>query len=395
MTNSSFIQQCPVFLQEVWKKEGFSKATSIQEQAYPLIMEGKDVIAQSPTGTGKTLAYLLPLLSKVKPDAMHVQAVILASSRELVMQIHQELVKWTAGSGLRSASFIGGANIKRQLEKLKKKPHIIVGTPGKIQELMMQKKLKMHEVKTIVLDEGDSLVVPEHYETVAAIIKSTMKDQRQLLLFSATVTPEIKEKLAGFTENPEIITVKKDEQFSGKVEHIYFICEKRDKPLILEKISRLPDTKSLVFMRDIGDMTVLAEKWKFKNQHVAVLHAETNKTERERAIKGFRKGDFPMMLSTDVAARGLDIKGLTTVVHYDVPRTIEQYTHRSGRTGRAGNDGVVISIITPSEEKSLKQLARQLGIEVKKKEFFKGQIVDERPVLKKAAPQKRPAGKKK
>ncbi|MFS0784616.1 DEAD/DEAH box helicase [Bacillus sp. 1P06AnD] len=395
MSNTSFIQECPAFLQEAWKKEGFSKATLIQEQAFPAIMSGDDLIAQSPTGTGKTLAYLLPLLAKVNKDSAHVQSVILASSRELVMQIHTELVKWSAGSGIRSASFIGGANTKRQLEKLKKKPQIIVGTPGKIQELMMQKKLKMHEVKTIVLDEGDTLIVPEHFDTVAAIIKSTMKDQRQVLLFSATVTPEIKGQLSEFMENPATISIQKDENFAGKVDHIYFICEKRDKPFILEKISRLPDTKSLVFMKDIGEMDVLAEKWKYKDLHVAVLHAETTKTEREKAIKGFRKGDFPMLLSTDVAARGLDIKGLSTVVHFDVPRTLDQYTHRSGRTGRAGNDGTVISIITASEEKELKQLARKLGIEVQKKEFFQGRIVDERPVYKGSAPKKRPAKNKK
>lgn len=373
--NSSFINNLPSFLQEAWKKEGFQNPTSIQEEAYPVILNGNDLIAQSPTGTGKTLAYLLPLLANIDTESIQLQTVILASSRELVMQIHQEIIKWTAQTNIRSASFIGGANLKRQLEKLKKKPHIIVGTPGKVQELLQQKKLKMHAVKTIVLDEGDTLIVPEHFDTVASIIKSTMKD-RQVVLFSATVTPNIMEALAELMENPIDISIKRDEQFMGKVDHMYFVCEKRDKIAYLERIARLNDVKALVFMKDIGDMNLVSTKLKYKELPIAILHAESNKSERENAIKSFRKGLVPMLLCTDVAARGLDIKGLTTVVHYDLPRTLEQYTHRSGRTGRAGNDGTVISIITPSEEKELKQLTKKLDIQVEKKEFYKGKIVE-------------------
>ncbi len=381
MKNPLFINDLPPFLQEAWKKEGFETATNIQEQAFAPIINGEDVVAESPTGTGKTLAYLLPLLSKIQVDSMHLQVVILASSHELVMQIHQEIIKWSAGSGIRSASFIGGANIKRQLEKLKKKPHIAVGTPGKIMELISQKKMKMHEVKTIVLDEGDTLIVPEHFNTVYSIIKSTMKE-RQLLLFSATVTNNMTEEMAEIMVNPHSISVKKDDSFDGKVDHIYFICGKREKMFVLEKIARLHDVKALVFMKDISDIQYNESKLNYKDLQVTSLHADSNKSEREKAIKGFRKGVFPMMLCTDVAARGLDIKGLTTVVHYDLPRTEEQYTHRSGRTGRAGNNGTVISIITASEEKELKQLAKKLNITVAKKEFYNGEIVDEKPATR-------------
>lgn len=391
MTKASFIQELPSFLQEAWKKEGFQAPTNIQEQAFPYIMNDQDVIAESPTGTGKTLAYLLPLLTKLDVKSIHLQTVILASSRELVMQIHQEIINWTAGSDIRCASFIGGANSKRQLEKLKKKPQIVVGTPGKIQELIQQKKMKMHEVKTIVLDEGDTLLVPEHFETVTAIIKSTMKD-RQLLLFSATVNNDVAARLVDYMKEPASISIKKDATLSSNVNHIYFVCEKREKLYVLEKIARLQEVKALVFIKDIVDMEFIATKMKYNKINIAVLSADGNKTEREQAIKGFRKGLYPMMLSTDVAARGLDIKGLTTVVHYDLPRTLEQYTHRSGRTGRAGNDGTVISIITPSEEKELKQLAKKLNIQVSKKEFFKGGIVDERKTNR---PTHRPSPKRK
>ncbi|MGN1385645.1 MAG: DEAD/DEAH box helicase [Bacillus sp. (in: firmicutes)] len=390
--NSSFINNLPDFLQETWKKEGFQKPTSIQEEAYPVIMNGSDLIAQSPTGTGKTLAYLLPLLANLDAESIQLQTVILASSRELVMQIHQEIIKWTAQTNIRSASFIGGANLKRQLEKLKKKPQIIVGTPGKVQELLQQKKLKMHAVKTIVLDEGDTLIVPEHFDTVAGIIKSTMKE-RQVVLFSATVTPNIMEALAELMDNPVDISIKRDDNFMGNVDHLYFVCEKRDKIAYLERIARLQDVKALVFMKDIGDMNLVSSKLKFKELPIAILHSESSKSERENALKSFRKDQVSMLLCTDVAARGLDIKGLTTVVHYDLPRTLEQYTHRSGRTGRAGNDGTVISIITPSEEKELKQLTKKLDIQVEKKEFYKGKIVEAKRENKPQRPVKKPGFK--
>ena len=308
------------------------------------------------------------------------------------MQIHQEIIKWTAQTNIRSASFIGGANLKRQLEKLKKKPQIIVGTPGKVQELLQQKKLKMHAVKTIVLDEGDTLIVPEHFDTVAGIIKSTMKE-RQVVLFSATVTPNIMEALAELMDNPVDISIKRDDNFMGNVDHLYFVCEKRDKIAYLERIARLQDVKALVFMKDIGDMNLVSSKLKFKELPIAILHSESSKSERENALKSFRKDQVSMLLCTDVAARGLDIKGLTTVVHYDLPRTLEQYTHRSGRTGRAGNDGTVISIITPSEEKELKQLTKKLDIQVEKKEFYKGKIVEAKRENKPQRPVKKPGFK--
>jgi superfamily II DNA/RNA helicase len=306
-----------------------------------------------------------------------VQAVILASSHELVMQILAEIQKWSQGSGIVNASFIGGANLKRQLEKLKKRPHIVVGTPGKIYELIGQKKLKMHNVKTIVLDEGDTLLVPEHQGTIHGIIKSTLKD-RQLLMFSATIEKNTMDEAKALMKDSEIIMIQKEELPVPKVEHFYFVTEGREKIKILESIARLPNMKGLVFMKDIGEISVTAAKLAYKNLQAAVLHSETKKADREKALKGFRKGEFPLLLSTDVAARGLDIKGLTHVIHFDIPRTTEQYTHRSGRTGRAGAEGMVLSIVTPQEERDLKKIANKLNLTLEKKVFYKGQITDEK-----------------
>lgn len=363
-------------IQQVWEKAGFVRPTSIQSYAIPAILDKKDIIAQSPTGTGKTLAYLLPVLHAIDSEKLYVQAVILASSQELVMQILSEIQKWSEGSGIRSASFIGGANMKRQLEKLKKHPHIVAGTPGRILELIKQKKLKMHEVKTVVLDEGDQLLVPEHTDTIKQIIKSTLSD-RQVVLFSATL-PEHTVKLAQeLTDGAEMISVEKDETIeAAKVEHIYFQSEARDKIKLLEKISRFPSVKALVFVKDIGNLTVLSEKLAYKEIKTSVLHSDLNKMERQKSLRLFRQEKTPMLLATDVAARGLDIQGITHVVHFDFPKDLNQYVHRSGRTGRFGAAGTVISLVTEREERELKKYARELGIEVEIKRFHSGNIVD-------------------
>lgn len=375
MTHSQISQLKP-FIQEVWRKSEFQQPTTVQTSALPVALEGKDLIAESPTGTGKTLAYLLPVLENIDADKKAVQTLIVAPSQELVMQILQEIQKWTEGSGIRAASFIGGANVKRQLEKLKKHPHIAVGTPGRTLELIKQKKLKMHEVKTIVLDEGDQLLVPEHLETVRNILKSTLSE-RQVVLVSATL-PKATEALAKeLTNNPAIIKVEIDETIdAAAVEHIYFMAEQRDKIKMIEKISRLESIKALVFVKDIGSLTVMAEKLQYNHIISSSLHSDLNKIDRQNSLKDFRTGKTNMLLATDVAARGLDIKGVTHVVHVDFPKDVKQYIHRSGRTGRFGANGTVISLVTEREERELKKFAKELGIQAVKKVMRGGKVVD-------------------
>ncbi|KMY53016.1 RNA helicase [Bacillus sp. FJAT-27231] len=371
------------FLQEAWEKAGFPAPTPIQEKAVPVILEGADVIAESPTGTGKTLAYLLPLLEKVDPAKKAVQAVILASSRELVMQISDEIRQW--GGGITSAAFIGGANVKRQLEKLKKQPQVVAGTPGRIHELIQMKKLKMHEVKLLVLDEGDQLLVPEHIKGLEAIIKSTMKD-RQLVLFSATMPEKTAVLAKEWMKNPLMIKVEKKDLPASQVDHFYFVCDRRERNLFVERIMRGFDPeRMLAFVKDIGEVNVFSEKLAYKGFTNGILHGELGKQERANALKQFREGKLTLLFATDVAARGLDIKGLSHVLQFDMPKDATQYTHRAGRTGRSGQAGTVITLITEREERDLKKIAKELGIQLVKKEFFKGKPVDavERPVSNK------------
>jgi superfamily II DNA/RNA helicase len=364
------------FLQEAWVKSGFQNPSLIQEAAIPIILEGKDLIAESPTGTGKTLAYLLPLLNNIDTTSQSLQAVVLASSQELVMQVYQEFQKWSEGSGIRGTSIIGGANVKRQLEKLKKRPQMIFATPGRLLELIKQKKVKMHEVRMVVLDEGDQLLIPEHLNTVKDIVKSTL-GTRQVALFSATMKAGTEKLAKEITKEPEVLRIDKDEvASSGEVEHIYFVCEPRDKIKLLEKIVRLENIKALAFINDIGEIQIFKEKFQFKELSTGMLHSDMKKLERQSELKAFRDGKLNMLIATDVAARGLDIQGVSHVVQIDLPKDIDQYVHRAGRTGRMGANGIVISLVTEREERELKGYCRQLNVPLAKRIFYKGLIAE-------------------
>ena len=379
----NFLEKLEPFLQQAWQKAGFETPTAIQDTTIPLLIEGKDVIAESPTGTGKTLAYLLPLLNRIDPALPSLQVVVLASSQELVMQVYQEFQKWSEGSGIRGTSIIGGANMKRQLEKLKKRPQVIFATPGRLLELMKQKKIKMHEVKMIVLDEADQLLVAEHRGTIQNIVKSTLQD-RQVVLFSATLKPETEQLGKELTKDAEVVRIGKDEKASaGKVEHFYFVCEQREKIKLLEKIARLSEIKALAFINDISEVSVAAAKLNFKELSVGLLHSDLTKMEREKALREFRSGKLSMLIATDVAARGLDIPGVTHVVNIDLPRDITQYVHRAGRTARMGASGMVLSLVTEREERDIKRFCRDLKVPVDKRIFYKGQISEDQEQVRK------------
>lgn len=369
------------FLKEAWQKAGFEQPTAIQQKAIPSISKGADIVAESPTGTGKTLAYLLPILHNIDPDIKGIQAVILSPTRELAMQIHQVIQTFTMNSGIVSGAFIGGVDIKRQLDRLKKNPMIIVGSPGRINELIDKKKMKMHEVKTIVVDEVDQMIAQKLTFDVKTVIQSTMRD-RQVLFFSATISDEVQDFAKKVMNAPAFIKVEREQ--NNAVDHIYFVSDRRDKVEALRRIYRMDETmKALIFINDAIYIDELAEKLKYKRIPIGILHSSANKKERAAAIQQFRSGKFPLLLATDIAARGMDIQGLTHVIHLDTPEKIEQYIHRSGRTGRMGAKGTVISLVTPAEEKILLKFGKELGVAMTKKELFGGEIIDDRPNTRK------------
>ncbi|WP_088008228.1 DEAD/DEAH box helicase [Indiicoccus explosivorum] len=362
--------------QEKWNKAGFGAPLPVQAEMIPEMLAGNDVVAQSPTGSGKTLAYLLPVLEKTDPSKQQVQAMIVAPSQELAMQIVNVLRDWTAGTGISVAQLIGGANVQRQIEKLKKKPAIVVGTPGRLNELVKNKKLKVHEISTIVLDEGDQLLSREHRGAIRDLIERTQHG-RQLVLVSATVTEEIELVADRLMDKPARITITAEDlpEF-GDVLHSFIKIEERDKTDMLRRLSHVEGMKGLAFINSLDQLLMKESKLSYRDAGVVTLHAEMKKEERKRALDAFRSGEVPILLATDVAARGLDVEGVTHVIHVDVPKTYEQYLHRSGRTGRAGADGEALTLLSYADERQYKRIAKELQSKPVQKIWHRGRLME-------------------
>ena len=369
------IQQLNETLQKKWAEAEFAFEMPIQTQLIPNMLNGSDIVAESPTGTGKTLAYVLPLLQMVDPTKKQTQALIMVPSQELGMQIVEVLREWAAGTGVSVAQLIGGANINRQIEGLKKKPNIVVGTPGRLQELVKVKKLKMHEIKTIVLDEGDQLLSREHRTTVKGLIDATV--ERQLVVTSATITEEIELVAERIMKEPIRIHVSAEEvPAKGEVIHSFVKTETRDKTDLLRRLSHVEGIRGLAFVNSLDQLLMKDYKLSYRDAPIASLHSEMKKEERKKALDDFKNGKVSILIATDVAARGLDISGLTHVIHVDVPHSIEQYLHRSGRTGRAGKDGEVLTLLTYNDEKTYKKWTKELPSKPVQKIWYRGELIE-------------------
>ncbi|MDI7742607.1 DEAD/DEAH box helicase [Lysinibacillus fusiformis] len=360
-------------LQNKWKYETTMK---VQDEMIPAMLEGKDVVAESPTGSGKTLAYVLPILNKVDGSKKQTQALIVAPSQELAMQIVEVIREWTAGTDITVQQLIGGANSARQIEKLKKKPTIVVGTPGRLNELARANKLKLKEIQIVVLDECDQLLSREYRVTVKSFIEGAAYG-RQVVVVSATITEEIKLVANRLMFEPVHIEIKPEDMVQvGKVVHSFIKVDERDKTEMLRRLANIEGLSGLAFVNNIDQVLMKETKLKYRDAKVVTLHSDMKKEERKKALDAFRKGEARILIATDIAARGLDIEGLTHVIHVDVPRTIEQYTHRSGRTGRAGADGEVLTLLSFKDEKDYKKLTREMKVKAVQKVWHQGSIVE-------------------
>lgn len=292
------------------------------------------------------------------------------------MQIVNVVREWTEGTDVTVAQLIGGANVQRQLEKLKKKPTIVVGTPGRLNELVKSKKLKMHEIRILVLDEGDQLMAREHRNVMKDLIEKT-QHERQLVLVSATITDEVELVADRLMKHPTRLQVAaSDLPMQGKVVHSFIKVDERDKTEALRKISNIEGVKALAFVNNLDQLLMKENKLKFRDAKIVALHSEMKKEERKKALEGFRKGEVAMLIATEVAARGLDIDAVTHVIHVDVPQTIEQYQHRSGRTGRAGADGEVLTLLAYVDERHYKKFTKELPSKPVQKILHGGQLVE-------------------
>lgn len=349
------ITQLMQSIQNKWK---FDQMMPVQEQMIPLMLEGRDIIAESPTGTGKTLAYVLPLLELVQDVEGRTAALIVTPSQELSMQIVNVIRDWSVGTSIKVTQLIGGANVKRQMEALKKKPQIVVGTPGRINELIRDKKFKIHEVSHIVLDEADQLLSRDYRVMVKNFIERAQNDC-QVAVVSATITEEIEIVAKRFMKEPARIQVEASEIIQGStITHSYVKVDERDKLKVVRGLAALPNMYGLAFINNVDQIMIKEMQLSYTNTPIGILYGTMSKKDRTDVLRRFRNRDIKILIATDLAARGLDIEGLTHVIHMNVPHSEEQYIHRSGRTGRAGEDGESLSLISYKEERNYRKLTK-------------------------------------
>ncbi|MDF2947050.1 MAG: hypothetical protein K0S51_1729 [Bacillales bacterium] len=353
-------------LKEIFIKKNFKLLTNIQAKAIPLILENKNIILSSPTGTGKTLAFVIPILNRIDKNSDNLQALILAPTKELVSQITDVVREWTLDSGIRVAPIIGGANLKRQLDKLKEKPQIVVGTPSRVQELIQLKKIKMHLVETIVVDEVDEIIKQKSTNSVSSIIKSGLKDS-QIIFSSATINEQAKDLMKLFRTESVICKVD-EEDVNNNVKYYYIVIEHNNRKDIVRRLSVHLNGQSLVFSND-NYLLKTMEDIVASNKEISVINSNTPKEARVNRIKDFRKGNIKTLISSDLTSRGIDIENLETVIHLDLPENNSQFKHRNGRVGRMGKDGNIIFIVTKDRIKDLKTITTRHKINDKIQEI--------------------------
>ncbi|KEO84692.1 DEAD/DEAH box helicase [Tumebacillus flagellatus] len=377
-TNSFLPYNLPEYQLQALEKLGITIPTPVQADVIPLVQEGRDVVAQSQTGSGKTLAFLLPQLQRIDTTKRDVQVLVLAPTRELTVQIESAIREVTEGTEIRSLALVGGANIDRQLEKLKDKPHIIVGTPGRILEIQSRKKLKVHEVKSITVDEVDQMLELGNIEDVKKIVGSTLRD-RQLLFFSATMSSEAKDIAKRWMNDPVFIEAKKGEHM-GRIDHVWFGTAKQDKADTLRRLVRAYDVnRAIVFVNEGDRVWWLVRELNEMGLTAEGMHGDAAKIQREKAMNGFRDGKFQLLVTTDLGARGLDVEGVTHVFHFDPATDAEHYVHRAGRTGRGTQSGLSVNIVAPEEKFIMRKFENALGIKIFSKGLEQGKIVNRRP----------------
>jgi len=356
-------------------KQSIQEPTLIQAAAIPELLQGKSAYIQAETGTGKTLAYLLPLYTKIDPNLANAQVMVIAPTHELAIQIQRECTNLSQLSGLpiRVVLLIGGTPRDRQLEKLKKKPHVVIGSPGRIRELIEDGKLKTHYVRAIVVDEADKVLTSESVDDLRVMAKSTLRD-RAFIFVSATERIEAKETVA--TLVPDIIRIKTSAPLvNSNIEHLYLVCEERDKPELVRKlIHAMRPGRAMVFVHKNETAEILANKLAHHKMRVADLHSAHDKEDRKRAMDSIRSGAIDVLIASDVAARGLDIKGVTHVFNVDVPTESSAYLHRAGRTGRAGESGTTLSLVCGPQARAVKRYETELGISVKRVYVREGKV---------------------
>jgi ATP-dependent RNA helicase DeaD len=356
---------------------GFETPTPIQIQTIPhLLSSEQDLMAFAQTGTGKTAAFGLPVLQLVEDDNPNPQALILCPTRELCLQITRDLEQFAKyRKNLNVVPVYGGASIGQQIKAIKRGAQVVVGTPGRMRDLIERGKLDLSGVSRLVLDEADEMLTMGFKEELDAIL-STVPKERQTLLFSATMSKEVQRISSQYMQDPEQISVARRNAGAEQVEHHYYMVRAQDKYEVLKRLADInPNIYGIVFCRTRRDTKEIANKLGHDGYNADAIHGDLSQPQRDEVMDRFRSGQLQLLVATDVAARGLDVEALTHVINFNLPDDPEIYVHRSGRTGRAGKSGLSIAIIHTREQRKLQNIGRATKIEFHKKEVPSGEDI--------------------
>ncbi|HAW82313.1 MAG TPA: DEAD/DEAH box helicase, partial [Balneola sp.] len=359
------------------EKLGFTQPTKVQELAIPTILESqRDLIALAQTGTGKTGAFGLPSLHQIDTNSDDVQVLVLSPTRELAIQIARDLKDFAKyQKAVKTVAVYGGANISTQIKALRNGCQVVIGTPGRMLDLINRKQLDVRNVRTLVLDEADEMLNMGFQDDLDAILKDTPKE-KQTLLFSATMPKGIAKIAKKYMNNPEEIEVGERNAGAKNVEHHYYMVHAKNRFEALKRVTDMnPDIYGIIFCRTRRETAEIASKLNKDGYDVDLLNGDLSQAQRDDVMDRFRTKDLQLLVATDVAARGLDVNELTHVINYNLPDDLEVYIHRSGRTGRAGNSGISISIIHTRETGRIRALEKMSGKDFIKKEVPSGEEI--------------------
>jgi len=353
------------------EKLGFETPTEVQHKVIPLLLENNtDLVALAQTGTGKTAAFGFPMLQRINAEDRNTQGLIISPTRELCLQITNEMT--TYGSGLKNLNIVavyGGANISEQAKKVKRGAQIIVATPGRLKDMIKRKLVNITNIQYCVLDEADEMLNMGFYEDIKDILKNTPND-KDSWLFSATMPPEVNIIAKKFMHEPHEITVGTKNSSSKNIDHQYYIVSGRERYNALRAVVSLnPEIFACVFCRTKIETQKVAEKLINDGYKAAAIHGDLSQNQRDAVMQSFRKKKIQLLIATDVAARGIDVEDITHVINYQLPDEIEIYTHRSGRTGRAGKLGTSIIFVTKSDQRKIRQIENKLQTKLSQQEM--------------------------
>ncbi|MGM0900103.1 MAG: DEAD/DEAH box helicase [Bacillota bacterium] len=365
------------FILEAINKLGFSEPTEIQERLIPIIEKGESAIGQSQTGTGKTHAYILPIIEKINPNLNEVQAVITAPTRELANQIYQEIMKVIEHAEERytARSFIGGTDKLRAIEKLKTQPQIVVGTPGRINDLVKENALHVHKAGILVIDEADLMLDMGFIQDVDQFA-GRMPEKLQMLVFSATIPEKLKPFMKKYMENPKYVQIDPKKATAENIEHLLMPARHRNKvSLVHSALVAFNPYLAIVFTNTKKKADEVADGLIAQGAKVGRIHGDLTPRERKRVMKQVKDLEYQYIVATDLAARGIDIEGVSHVINYELPTDLDFYIHRVGRTARAGYSGIALTVYESSDEDALNRLEK-LGLSFKNVDLSNGEIIE-------------------